>query len=508
MTTDVILEMQHITKSFPGVKALDHVQLEVRRGEVHAILGENGAGKSTLVKILSGAYYKDEGEIRLNKKPVDIMNPSHAQSLGIAMIYQEFNLAPHLSVEANIFIGREPRSKIFHFINQRKIHAESVKLISELGVDLDVTKKVGSLNVSQQQITEIAKALSMKSQVVIMDEPTSALSESEVEILFRVIRHLKKEGIGIIYISHNLDEVFEISDRITIMRDGKYIGTFHTQEIRPDEAVQKMVGRDIHNMYAKKDVPIGDRILEVKNLSGGMLQDISFTLHQGEILGVAGLLGAGRTELMRCIFGADPADHGDIFVDGKQCAIRSIEDAIRLGIGFVPEDRKQQGLFLRMTVQSNIASTSIPQISSRGFIQKHKENELSEKYVNQLQVKVSGLDQLALNLSGGNQQKLVLAKWLALSPKILLLDDPTRGIDVGAKESIYKLIGDLAENGVGIIFVSSELPEVLGIADRILVMAEGRIRGELSREEATQEKVMAYATTIRKERSGGGNNGT
>jgi ribose transport system ATP-binding protein len=491
MTTDVILEMQHITKSFPGVKALDHVQLEVRRGEVHAILGENGAGKSTLVKILSGAYYKDEGEIRLNKKPVDIMNPSHAQSLGIAMIYQEFNLAPHLSVEANIFIGRE-----------------SVKLISELGIDLDVTKKVGSLNVSQQQITEIAKALSMKSQVVIMDEPTSALSESEVEILFRVIRHLKKEGIGIIYISHNLDEVFEISDRITIMRDGKYIGTFHTQEIRPDEAVQKMVGRDIHNMYAKKDVPIGDRILEVKNLSGGMLQDISFTLHQGEILGVAGLLGAGRTELMRCIFGADPADHGDIFVDGKQCAIRSIEDAIRLGIGFVPEDRKQQGLFLRMTVQSNIASTSIPQISSRGFIQKHKENELSEKYVNQLQVKVSGLDQLALNLSGGNQQKLVLAKWLALSPKILLLDDPTRGIDVGAKESIYKLIGDLAENGVGIIFVSSELPEVLGIADRILVMAEGRIRGELSREEATQEKVMAYATTIRKERSGGGNNGT
>ena len=508
MTTDVILEMQHITKSFPGVKALDHVQFEVRRGEVHAILGENGAGKSTLMKILSGAYHKDEGQIRLNEKPVDIMNPSHAQSLGIAMIYQEFNLAPHLSVETNIFIGREPRSKIFHFINQRKINAESVKLISELGIELDVTKKVGSLNVSQQQITEIAKALSMQSQVVIMDEPTSALSESEVDILFRVIRHLKKEGIGIIYISHNLDEVFEISDRITIMRDGKYIGTFHTQEIRPDEAVQKMVGRDINNMYAKKDVPIGDRILEVKNLRGGMLQDISFTLHQGEVLGVAGLLGAGRTELMRCLFGADPADHGDIFVDGKQCAIRSIEDAIHLGIGFVPEDRKQQGLFLRMTVQSNIASTSIAQISSRGFIQKRKEKELSEKYVNQLQVKVSGLDQLALNLSGGNQQKLVLAKWLALSPKVLLLDDPTRGIDVGAKESIYKLIGDLAENGVGIIFVSSELPEVLGIADRILVMAEGRIRGELSREEATQEKVMAYATTIGKERSGGGNNGT
>jgi len=492
---DTILRMKSISKMFPGVQALDDVSFEVRRGEVHAILGENGAGKSTLMKILSGAYRRDEGEIELDGQSVEIHNPSHAQSLGIAMIYQEFNLAPHLSVEANIFIGREPRRGLLAFIDQREIHEQSEKLISQLGVELDVTQRINTLNVCQQQITEIAKALSMKSHVVIMDEPTSALSESEVKTLFTVIRHLKEEGIGIIYISHNLGEVFEIADRITILRDGRKIDTRDVQGFSPDEAVQKMVGRDIEDMYAKRDVPVGEVVLKVTGLiSGKMLQQISFELHNGEVLGIAGLLGSGRTELIRAIFGADRRDRGTVEVAGHRHKINRIGDAIRGGIGLVPEDRKEQGLFLGMPVRPNISAASIRDVSSHGMLNKKKERALVANYVERLEIKIAGLEQLVLNLSGGNQQKAVLAKWLARSPQILLLDDPTRGIDVGAKQAIYRLIGELASSGVGIVFVSSELPEILGISDRILVMAEGRIKGELSRAEATQEKIMSLAT--------------
>jgi ribose transport system ATP-binding protein len=493
---DTILQMKSISKSFPGVRALDDVSFEVRRGEVHAILGENGAGKSTLVKILSGAYRRDSGEIELDGHPVEIHNPSHAQSLGIAMIYQEFNLAPHLSVEANIFIGREPRRGPFAIIDQRAIHRQSQKLIKQLGVELDVTQRINTLNVCQQQITEIAKALSMKSHVVIMDEPTSALSESEILTLFSVIRRLKQEGLGIIYISHNLGEVFEIADRITVLRDGKKIDTQNAREVTPEEEVQKMVGRDIADMYAKREVPVGEVVLRVNGLSSGnMLRQISFELRSGEVVGIAGLLGSGRTELIRAIFGADRKERGTVEVVGYKHKINRIGDAIRGGIGLVPEDRKEQGLFLGMPLGPNISAASIRDVSYHGILDRKKERALAAKYVEELDIKIAGLEQLVLNLSGGNQQKTVLAKWLARSPQILLLDDPTRGIDVGAKQAIYRLIGELAATGVGIIFVSSELPEILGISDRILVMGSGQIKGEFSRAEATQEKIMSLATT-------------
>jgi ribose transport system ATP-binding protein len=493
---DTILRMKSISKSFPGVRALDDVSFEVRRGEVHAILGENGAGKSTLVKILSGAYRRDSGEIELDGHPVEIHNPSHAQSLGIAMIYQEFNLAPHLSVEANIFIGREPRRGPFAIIDQRAIHRQSQKLIKQLGVELDVTQRINTLNVCQQQITEIAKALSMKSHVVIMDEPTSALSESEILTLFSVIRRLKQEGLGIIYISHNLGEVFEIADRITVLRDGKKIDTQNAREVTPEEEVQKMVGRDIADMYAKREVPVGEVVLRVNGLSSGnMLRQISFELRSGEVVGIAGLLGSGRTELIRAIFGADRKERGTVEVVGYKHKINRIGDAIRGGIGLVPEDRKEQGLFLGMPLGPNISAASIRDVSYHGILDRKKERALAAKYVEELDIKIAGLEQLVLNLSGGNQQKTVLAKWLARSPQILLLDDPTRGIDVGAKQAIYRLIGELAATGVGIIFVSSELPEILGISDRILVMGSGQIKGEFSRAEATQEKIMSLATT-------------
>lgn len=493
---DTILRMKSISKSFPGVRALDDVSFEVRRGEVHAILGENGAGKSTLVKILSGAYRRDSGEIELDGHPVEIHNPSHAQSLGIAMIYQEFNLAPHLSVEANIFIGREPRRGPFAIIDQRAIHRQSQKLIKQLGVELDVTHRINTLNVCQQQITEIAKALSMKSHVVIMDEPTSALSESEILTLFSVIRRLKQEGLGIIYISHNLGEVFEIADRITVLRDGKKIDTQNAREVTPEEEVQKMVGRDIADMYAKREVPVGEVVLRVNGLSSGnMLRQISFELRSGEVVGIAGLLGSGRTELIRAIFGADRTERGTVEVVGYKHKINRIGDAIRGGIGLVPEDRKEQGLFLGMPLGPNISAASIRDVSYHGILDRKKERALAAKYVEELDIKIAGLEQLVLNLSGGNQQKTVLAKWLARSPQILLLDDPTRGIDVGAKQAIYRLIGELAATGVGIIFVSSELPEILGISDRILVMGSGQIKGEFSRAEATQEKIMSLATT-------------
>jgi ribose transport system ATP-binding protein len=493
---DTILRMKSISKSFPGVRALDDVSFEVRRGEVHAILGENGAGKSTLVKILSGAYRRDSGEIELDGHPVEIHNPSHAQSLGIAMIYQEFNLAPHLSVEANIFIGREPRRGPFAIIDQRAIHQQSQKLIKQLGVELDVTQRINTLNVCQQQITEIAKALSMKSHVVIMDEPTSALSESEILTLFSVIRRLKQEGLGIIYISHNLGEVFEIADRITVLRDGKKIDTQNAREVTPEEEVQKMVGRDIADMYAKREVPVGEVVLRVNGLSSGnMLRQISFELRSGEVVGIAGLLGSGRTELIRAIFGADRTERGTVEVVGYKHKINRIGDAIRGGIGLVPEDRKEQGLFLGMPLGPNISAASIRDVSYHGILDRKKERALAAKYVEELDIKIAGLEQLVLNLSGGNQQKTVLAKWLARSPQILLLDDPTRGIDVGAKQAIYRLIGELAATGVGIIFVSSELPEILGISDRILVMGSGQIKGEFSRAEATQEKIMSLATT-------------
>lgn len=501
MTDEVILEVRNISKSFPGVRALNDVSLSIKRGEVHALVGENGAGKSTLMKILAGAYSKDEGEILLRGDPVEIENPAHAQSLGIAIIYQEFNLAPHLSAEANIFIGREPRSKFLKFVDNRRIHKEAQAIVRDLGVDIDVSRLVRDLNVSQQQSTEIAKALSMNADLIIMDEPTSALAETEVTTLFEVIRRLKAKGITFIYISHNLEEVFEISDRISVLRDGQLIGTNDTANLSTREVIRMMVGRTLDDLYPKQKVEIGTPLLEVKNLSRrDIIRNVSFTLRQGEILGIAGLLGAGRTELMRCIFGADKTTSGEVWVEGKRVHIRSPRDAIAAGIGFVPEDRKQQGLFLGLAMRINASSVTLPFLSRWGLVNRRAEKLLVKESIAALQIKTASQEQIVRDLSGGNQQKVVLAKWLAIKPKVLILDDPTRGIDVGAKVAIHTLMGEFAKQGVGIILISSELPEVLGMSDRVIVMDEGMIQGEFSREEATHEKVMLAAAGQRARR--------
>ncbi len=495
MSDEFILETRGICKSFPGVRALNNVSLAVRPGEIHALVGENGAGKSTLMKIFSGAYTKDAGEILLRGKPVEIENPAHAQQLGISIIYQEFTLAPHLSAEANIFIGREPHSKFLHIIDRKRIRRDAQVLIDDLGVDIDVSRLVRDLNVSQQQSTEIAKALSMNADIIIMDEPTSALAESEVDTLFAAIRRLQAKGITFIYISHNLEEVFEISDRISVLRDGELIGTRETSELEPREVIRMMVGRTLDDLFPKTEAEIGGPLLEVKNLSRhGVIHDVSFTLHRGEILGIAGLLGAGRTELVRCIFGADRPTSGEVWVGGKKTNIQSPQDGVAAGIGFVPEDRKQQGLFLGLAMRINTSAVVLPKLANVGFIDRNAERLLTDESIAALQIKTASQEQIVGDLSGGNQQKVVLAKWLAIKPKVLILDDPTRGIDVGAKVAIHMLMGEFARQGVGIILISSELPEVLGMSDRILVMDSGRVKGEFSREEATQEKIMLCAT--------------
>jgi ribose transport system ATP-binding protein len=495
MVAEPILEMRGICKSFPGVRALHQVDLLVQRGEVHAIVGENGAGKSTLMKIISGAYNMDSGEVRFKSQAVEIRNPLDARDLGIATIYQEFSLATHLSAGANIFVGREPPTAIPGVFNRRKIHEDSQHLFDQLGVDINPRQEVRQLSVCQQQITEIARALSMASSLLIMDEPTSALPEGEVRVLFEVIRRLKREGVTILYISHNLDEVFEIADKITILRDGIHIHTTPTADVTREEVVRMMVGYDVERTAARVDVTYGDEVLRVERLTREpVLHDISFSLRRGEILGIAGLLGSGRTDLLRCIFGADRMTAGDIYIDGVRKEIQQARDGVKAGIGFVPEDRKQQGLFLGLAVRENVSAATLQGLATMGVIVHQRELQLVEKYIDSLDIKVSGQEQRILNVSGGNQQKVVLARWLALNPKVLLLDDPTRGIDVGARAAIHRIIKDLADQGVGVIFISSELPEVLEISDRILVLANGRLMGEFPRSEATKEKVLLYAT--------------
>jgi ribose transport system ATP-binding protein len=495
MAPKPILEMRGICKDFPGVRALHEVDLIVQRGEVHAIVGENGAGKSTLMKIISGAYNMDSGEVHLKNQAVEIRNPLDAQALGIATIYQEFSLAPHLSASANIFIGREPHSAIPGVIDRRKIHKDSRHLFDQLGVDIHPRQEVRQLSVCQQQITEIARALSMASSLLIMDEPTSALPEGEVRVLFEVIRRLKRDGVTILYISHNLDEVFEIADKITILRDGIHIQTAPTSELTREEVVHMMVGYDVERTAARVDITYGDEVMRVEHLTREpVLHDISFYLRRGEILGIAGLLGSGRTDLLRCIFGADRMTAGEIHIDGIRKEIRQAKDGVKAGIGFVPEDRKQQGLFLGLAVRENISAATLQDLSRMGIIVHHRELQVVDKYIDSLEIRVSGQEQKILNVSGGNQQKIMLARWLALNPKVLLLDDPTRGIDVGARAAIHRIIKSLADQGVGVIFISSELPEILDISDRILVLANGRLMGEFPRAEATKEKILLYAT--------------
>lgn len=494
---ELVLELKGIAKRFPGVLALDGVDLELRAGEVHCLLGENGAGKSTLMKILAGAQPMDSGRILLGGAAVDIQSPHHAQTLGISMIYQEFNLCPHLNVAENIFLGREPRLGWTPFIDWRKLYGDARAVLSRIGVDLDLRMPVRECSVAQQQMVEIAKALSFNSKIIVMDEPSATLTGHELKALFALIRDLKRQGIGLIYISHRLDEVFEIGDRVTVMRDGKRIDTRAIGDLTRDEIIRMMVGRDLTEEFPKEIFPKGEEILRAEGLSrAGAFSNVSLRLHRGEIVGITGLVGAGRTEVARALFGADPIEGGTIHLNGNRLTLRSPMHAIREGIGLLTEDRKQQGLVLGMTVRENTTLANLKSLAWGPFVNRRAERAAAEKYVGELHIKTPSIDQVTQNLSGGNQQKVVLAKWLFTESKVLIFDEPTRGIDVGAKVEIYKLMNELVRRGAGVLMISSELPEILGMCDRILVMHEGRIAGELARSEATQEAIMRLATGL------------
>jgi ABC-type sugar transport system ATPase subunit len=485
-----VLVMRNIDKSFPGVHALNKVNLSIEAGEVHALIGENGAGKSTLMKILSGVYQKDAGEILINGKPVIIDTPEKATHLGISIIYQELNLMPNLSVAENIFVGREKRKG--PFLDKVLTLREAEKYTAEVGIHVNMETPVRDLSIAQRQMVEVAKALSVNAKVIIMDEPTSSLTEPEVVILMGIIRKLRDQGTSVVFISHRLSEIFEISNRITVLRDGEVINTVDAKSCTEDSLIHMMVGRSLTDLFPKETVPIGDVILEADHISSGiMVRDISFTLRKGEILGFAGLVGAGRSELMAAIFGFGRRDKGVVRVDGKTVPPNMPVEAIKRGIGFVPEDRKLQGLVLGMAVRENSTLASLENISIGGLIKGGEERKIAVQYVKSLGIRTPGIEQKVQNLSGGNQQKVVIAKWLATHPKVLIMDELTRGIDVGAKKEIYGLITKLAKDRVGIILISSELPEVLGMSDRIIVMHEGRVKGELSREEATQKRIMS-----------------
>jgi ABC-type sugar transport system ATPase subunit len=504
MENSPVLQMRGIRKAFPGVQALDGVDLEVRSGEVMALVGENGAGKSTLIKILSGAYTADAGEILIKDQPVKIESPKQARDYGVSVIYQELNLAEQVSVAENIFAGREIVNR-FGLIDYRKMYREAQRWMDELHIThVNPRDEVRRLSIARKQMVEITKALSLDSSIIVMDEPTSSLPSattdpnqiSEVQILLNIIRKLRDRGKAVIYISHRMEEIFRISDRITVMRDGKLIGVRTTSQTTPQEIISMMVGRNLEDMYgAAGKQEIGRTVLEVKNLrQGKKLVDISFSARAGEILGVAGLVGAGRTEMAKAIFGADYRDSGEIFVEGKKINIQTPHDAIEVGLGYLPEDRKLQGLFLRKAIAANVSAASIDRVSRRGFLQERMEKELAESYIRQLNIRTPSTSQLARNLSGGNQQKVIIAKWLAVQPKVLIVDEPTRGVDVGAKMEIYALLRKMASQGVAVVMISSELPEILGMSDRILVIREGHFAGELERADASEEKIMAMAT--------------
>ncbi|MBV9170585.1 MAG: sugar ABC transporter ATP-binding protein [Chloroflexi bacterium] len=487
-----LLELRGMTKSFPGVQALVEVDLDVRAGQVHAVVGENGAGKSTLMKIVAGVYRPDAGSMRLAGEPIAIETPRQAHEHGISMIHQELNLAPNLSVAENIFLGRAPTRG--GLIDSRSLYAAADALVARLGIQLDVRAQVEDLSVARQQMVEIAKALSLDARIIIMDEPTSALTERETESLFDIIGRLKQQGVAVVYISHRLDEIFRVADRVTVLRDGRLVGSLPIGEATQARLINMMVGRELTTLFPKQTVEVGAPVLEVRQLRRiGELHDISFVLRKGEILGLAGLVGAGRTELVRVLFGADPLDGGQILIEGRPVEIRSPRDAIRLGLGFVTEDRKLQGLVLGMTVRENATLASLSRVARLGFLNLRRERALTAQLVDQLGVRTPGVEQVVENLSGGNQQKVVIAKWLATSPRILILDEPTRGIDVGAKAEVHALMSRLVQEGVSILMISSELPEILGMSDRVLVMRQGRISGEFTREQASQEAILACA---------------
>lgn len=500
MRTDYILQMDNITKEFPGVKALDNVQFRVKKGTVHALMGENGAGKSTLMKILIGIYTPDTGDIIFEGEKLELANIRSALDKGISMIHQELSPVPFMTVAENIYLGREPSFGFSGWVNRKELIAQTEALFEKLAINIDPNTKMHDLSIANTQMVEIAKAISYNSRLIIMDEPTSAISEKEVNHLFKIIRSLKDEGVSIIYITHKMDEVSEITDEVTVLRDGQYVGTKPSDQITKDQLITMMVGRELKEAFHKEvkeieAIDVNEVLLSVKNLSRkGKFSDMSFEVRRGEILGLAGLMGAGRTEVLESIFGIEPYDSGEVYIRGKKTVIRSPHDAIKNRLGLLTEDRKLTGLFLPLSVQDNMITVNINHYIKGGFLDQKRIRSDCQKQNDRLAIKTPSLNQMVEYLSGGNQQKVLIARWLLYDPDILFLDEPTRGIDVGAKSEIYHLIVDLAKRGKAIVLISSEMPEILGLSDRILVMHQGRNMGEMGREEATQEKILQLAS--------------
>ncbi|HLR62701.1 MAG TPA: sugar ABC transporter ATP-binding protein [Lentibacillus sp.] len=488
-------EMQGISKSFSGNQVLKNVNFSIDKGEVHALVGENGAGKSTLIKILTGIHKRDDGAVRINGKEVHFSHPKEAEQQGIMVIHQELNIIPHLTVTENMFLGKNIAYGKTGMLNTKEMRKQCKANLKRLGVStIDPDDIAGELSVGKQQMIEIARALSTNAELIVMDEPTAALTDREIESLFEVVESLRKQDVAVIYISHRMEEIFRICDRITVLRDGEYIGTENVSDVDFDAIVRMMVGRELGGRFPERDYSGGDVIFEVKNLARkGLFDDISFSVKEGEILGVAGLMGAGRSEIMETIFGYTAKQHGRIHLNGEELTIKHPSDAIKAGIGFITEDRKSKGLLTEFSIGDNISLTNMKSISNKGVISVNKEHRLIAELMDRLTVKATGADQEAKALSGGNQQKVVIAKWLGIEPKLLILDEPTRGVDVGAKKEIYNIMNELTKSGVGIIMVSSELPEVLGISDRIMVIHEGKIANIFHHDEANQEKIMTAA---------------
>lgn len=489
-----LLEMKGVSRKFPGVYALKGVDFSLESGEVHALLGENGAGKSTLMKILGGIYSIDEGQIFIDGEEVQINDVKDAQKYGISIIHQEIVLVPYLSIAENIYLGREPLTNA-GFIDQQTIYRSAQNFLDEFDLGLSASTPINKLTVAQQQMIEIIKAVSFNSKIIIMDEPTSSLSEKEVDFLFKTINHLKTQGVGIVYISHRMNELFEITDRITVMRDGTYIGTVRTKYTTNDKLIAMMVGRELTNYYVRDFAATGESILKVQNLTKkGVLENVSFELKRGEILGFSGLVGAGRSELMKCIFGLDSFDQGNIYVNGKKAVIKNPNDAIKNRIAYVTENRKEEGLFLIKSVQYNMTIKILDRFIKFVRVNSAYEKQQTNQYINELSIKTPSPEQTVGNLSGGNQQKVLISRWLATNPQVLILDEPTRGVDVGAKAEIYSIMNRLVKDGVSIIMISSELPEVINMSDRIAVMCNGKIQTILNKDQFVQETIMHYAT--------------
>ncbi|MFD1861739.1 sugar ABC transporter ATP-binding protein [Planococcus chinensis] len=490
-----MIKMTNISKSFSGNQVLKNVQFSLEQGEIHALMGENGAGKSTLMKILTGIYSRDSGTVEVKGKEVHFTSPKQAEEAGIAVIHQELNILPHLSITDNMFLGNEETFGRTGIIKTKQMEQKTKKALLDLGLDIDPAAPASSLSVGQQQIVEIAKALAVDAEVIVMDEPTAALTDREIDTLFATIRELQARGVSFIYISHRMEEIFSLCDRITILRDGEYVGEKRISETSFEEIVQMMVGRELGERFPVRSSVIGDVKLSVKGLTRkDCFEDVSFDLRKGEVLAIAGLMGAGRTEVAQSLFGYKKADAGTVQVDGRLVKIDSPKAAKELGIGYVTEDRKSEGLIVDFTVEENVSMTNFSSISKNGLISRDKERSLYDRMVKRLGIRTSGPTQTAKSLSGGNQQKVVIAKWLGIEPELLILDEPTRGVDVGAKKEIYSIINELASRGVAILMISSELPEVIGMADRVLVMHEGKLTADLPKNELAQEKIMHFAT--------------